>query len=510
MFEIPQVAVLGVEVDARIRRARRGLVVDLHPRVQGKTILDLERQVGGAGLQPRADDGINLPVAIPIGQIQLALEDVRIQKHVRMQAGQRAQHIFGAEIVVVLDVDGGEAALGDFHFHRRVGEFLRRQADGDRDESAFAIRHLQAAERGADIREGDIGAEGAGRVGQGGADIFRRQNGVAGDEIFFHREFRAGVGGGIGGRRVGRLRPGGRSEQGLQQRQQQEKGGGALEIVFRHILLPPGAGRHAETPLEHDVEQSQMLVAALMGDTDDLGAGIQQQLAGALQPQLGLALAQRHAKFGAEQPAQVPLAAIKLPGQLLQRTRRQLRVGHGGKKPLKPVLQSQAGLGVGHWHLQNGGNRLGPELQQRGAHGQGLPLGLGDEVGKFFADQISGIKGDDRRGDFFADLLQLVAFRDRDEAVEKLRVHAIIFEFQRAKLAGAQHQMGSLGDHKTIARLEFARTARGQPVTHAVGHAHDGPAILRRIPFAGRTEGDLLQYQMSLVSHQRRHNDQAL
>ena len=252
--------------------------------MQGEAVLDLERQVAGAGFQPRADDGINLPVAIRVGQVQLALENMRIQKHVRVQAGQRAQHIFGAEIVVVLDVDGGEAALGDFHLHRRVGEFLRRQADGDRDESAFAIRHLQAAQRGADISEADIGAEGAGRIGQGGADFFRRQNGVARDEIFFHGKFRAGVGGGIDGHRIGRLRRCDRREHGLQQRQQQEKGGGALEIVFGNILLPPGTGRHAETPLEHGVEQPQMPVAALQGDADDLGIGIHQQLTGVLQP----------------------------------------------------------------------------------------------------------------------------------------------------------------------------------------------------------------------------------
>ena len=195
MFQVPEIAVLRVEIDARIRRTRRGLVVDLHPRVQGESVLDLERQVAGARFQPRADDRINLPVAVRVGQIQLALEDMRIEQHIRVQARQGAPHVFGAEMLVALDVDGGQPAFGDFHLHRRVGDFLRRQADGDGDKPAFAIGHLQVAERGADVGKGDIGAERAGSIGQGGADFFRRQDGVAGDQVFFHREFRAGVGG---------------------------------------------------------------------------------------------------------------------------------------------------------------------------------------------------------------------------------------------------------------------------------------------------------------------------
>ena len=172
-----------------------------------------------------------------------------------------------------------------------------------------------------------------------------------------------------------------------------------------------------------------MPVAALQRDGNDFGIGIHQQLAGALQAQLGLAVAQRHAKFGAEEPAQMPLAAVELLRQLRQRPRRQFGVGYFRHELPEAVTQPQAGL-VAHRRRQHGRrNGLGPELQQRRADGQRVPLRLDDEPGKFLAEGVRRAERNDRRGDFSAGLFELMTFRDRDEAVEEMRMHAIIFQF---------------------------------------------------------------------------------
>ena len=111
VFEVPKVVILCAEVGAHVGRVGRVLVVDLQPRVQRQAVLDLEREFAGARLGPGADDGINLPVAAGIGIVQFALEDVRVEQHVGVQAGQRAHHVVGTEIVVAGDVDGRPAGL---------------------------------------------------------------------------------------------------------------------------------------------------------------------------------------------------------------------------------------------------------------------------------------------------------------------------------------------------------------------------------------------------------------
>ena len=93
------------------------------------------------------------------------------------------------------------------------------------------------------------------------------------------------------------------------------------------VLLPPFAGREAETFFKHGVEKSQMPVAAFVGDVDNLGIGIRQQLARALEAQLNLARAQRHAEFLTEQTAEMTFAAMEMAGQIGQELAGGRRVG---------------------------------------------------------------------------------------------------------------------------------------------------------------------------------------
>ena len=556
MLQLPEVVVLRTEVDARIRRARRTLVVgDFQPRVQRHRVLDLERQLARAGLQAGADDRINLPVAAGVGRVELALEDVRVQQHIRVQTRQRAQDIGRAEPVVPLHVDRREPALGHLDGHHGVGELLRRQRHGHRHIPALAIRHLQLAQRGADVGERDIGAERVRHVREDVAEARRRQHRVAGDEIFFHLEPRPGVGrsilfldGGHGSnghdgigrerrgrrhglfrrcvaqlgqlllhgrarlrlrRRVRRLRAQVRREQHRHQQQpRHERRAGALEIIFRlrrQILLPPLARRDAKTLFEHRVEQPQMPVAAFVGDVDDLGVGVSEELARALEAQLGLALAQRHAELGAKQPAEMPLAAMQPLGQLRQRARRQFRVRHLRDELAKPLVQFVARV-FHRRHRQHAGHRLRPELQQRRAHGQVFPAGLDDEARKFLPHRLGGGEENGVRGKIFAGQLQLMAFRDRDQAVEEFRLDTEKFQLERAELARAQHQMGGGRGDKAVAGRQLPRAAALQPVAHALGHAHHRPPGHRRRPFARGAEGDLLQDEMSFDGHQSAEN----
>src|SRR5208282_6298640 len=186
VIEVPKIVVLGVEIHAQVGRAGRGLVVDLQPRVQGQLVLDLECEFAGVRLRAGADDGINLPVAAGIGVVQFALQDVRVEQRVRLQARQGAHHVVGTEVAVAGNVDGGEPAFGDLHFHRGVGKFLLGQADGHGDVTAFAIRLLQFNHRRANPVKAGVGAESTVHVGDGLGDSLRRQNGIAHDQIFVH------------------------------------------------------------------------------------------------------------------------------------------------------------------------------------------------------------------------------------------------------------------------------------------------------------------------------------
>ena len=152
--------------------------------------------------------------------------------------------------------------------------------------------------------------------------------------------------------------------------------------------------------------------------------------------------------------------------------------------------------------MQQDGNGLGPKLQQRRTHPEAFTLGLGDQVGKFLADPVAGGKGDGLGQGVFLGLLQLVAFRHGDQAVEQQRLHAEEFQLERAELAGAQHRLRRAVRHETVTRLEFVRLAALEQVTDAFRHPRYRPAGRGRRPFTRRAEGKLLQDEMSFKGHQ--------
>ena len=82
----------------------------------------------------------------------------------------------------------------------------------------------------------------------------------------------------------------------------------------------PFAGRHAEALLEHGVEQPQVPIAAFVGNTDDLGVGLLQQLLGAEQTGLRLPNPERDTELVMEEPAQVTLAALQMASEFAKGT----------------------------------------------------------------------------------------------------------------------------------------------------------------------------------------------
>ena len=288
VFEIPEIVILGVEGGAQIRGAGGGLIVHFQPRVQRQLVFDLEGENGGARVRAGTDDGVNLAVAAGIGRIELTLKDVGVQEDVGMQAGQRRHHVIAGEIAVSGHIDGGQAAFGDLDFYGAVGELLLGQADGDGDQAALPVGHLEVGQSGAQAIQRDVGAKSLGGIGQGAGDGFRRQNGVAGNHIFFDREG-AGLADLVG---LGAGGPG--DQRGAQGKQeaghhgQASAGDGTVGgFFFRRgslvVLMTPFAGRHAEALFKHGVEQSQMAVAAFEGDVNDFILGIHQQPVGALE-----------------------------------------------------------------------------------------------------------------------------------------------------------------------------------------------------------------------------------
>ena len=82
--------------------------------MQRQAVLDLERQITGARFESGTDDGINLAVRVRVRAVQLGLKPFRIEQDVRVQAGQRAQNVVGAEMAVALHLDFGQFALDNF------------------------------------------------------------------------------------------------------------------------------------------------------------------------------------------------------------------------------------------------------------------------------------------------------------------------------------------------------------------------------------------------------------
>ena len=155
---------------------------------------------------------------------------------------------------------------------------------------------------------------------------------------------------------------------------------------------------------------------------------------------------------------------------------------------------------------ERAGDRLRPELQQRGAGGQAFALRLDGEPREFLAERLGGDKQNQPGGGIPGGQGKLVSFGHGEHAVEELRLHGEKLELERPQLAGAQDEPGVARRHETVAGLEFTGAAALLPVAHALRDARDGPAGRGRGPLAGRAQDEFLQNQMSLNGHWQREN----
>ena len=83
-------------------------------------------------------------------------------------------------------------------------------------------------------------------------------------------------------------------------------------------MLAPFAGRDTEAFFEHGVEKAEMVITDIVGNVDDFGIGIGQQLLRPFKSQFNLVRTERHAEFFPEQAAEMPRAAMKLSGEIGQ------------------------------------------------------------------------------------------------------------------------------------------------------------------------------------------------
>ena len=153
--------------------------------------------------------------------------------------------------------------------------------------------------------------------------------------------------------RVG-LRKGGQRENqaehsepdaGTRPRLAEDCSGGRSGRLFAEILLAPFAGCEAETFFEHGVEQAEVPVAAVVGDVDDFGVGVREQLPRALESQFNLPRPEGHAEFLAEQAAEMAFTAMKLPGQVVQRTLGKFGLGHLADQVPEMIAEFVAAVG---------------------------------------------------------------------------------------------------------------------------------------------------------------------
>ena len=147
-------------------------------------------------------------------------------------------------------------------------------------------------------------------------------------------------------------------------------------IIFAQVLLSPFAGRDAKTLFEHGIEQAEMPVAAVVRDVDDFVVRVGEQLPRVQQPQFNLPRAERHAELLAEQAAEMPFAAIELPGQVPQRALGQFGLRHLADQLPETFMQPAAPGGFHRRRRQQTGDGVRPKLQQPATHGQALPLCL--------------------------------------------------------------------------------------------------------------------------------------
>jgi len=100
MLVLPEIVVLNGVVDAQQRRAGSGFIVHIEVPMQRQPVFDLESQVAGARLRSGSNDGIDLPVGVGVGAVQLRLQPAGVEQHVGAEAGQGAPDIVRAEIAI--------------------------------------------------------------------------------------------------------------------------------------------------------------------------------------------------------------------------------------------------------------------------------------------------------------------------------------------------------------------------------------------------------------------------
>ena len=272
--------------------------------------------------------------------------------------------------------------------------------------------------------------------------------------------------------------------------------------AFAKGLPVPFGRRQAKPFFEHGMEQAEVAVAAVVGDVDDFGMGIRQQLACALQAQFDLPRVKRHAEFLAEQAAEMPFAAMQLPGQFRQRMFGQFGFSHLPDQFTDMIAEFIAVGGGGGRRRQPAGHGIGPELQQRTPLGQPVAVLVVGQPHKFLTDRLARRKNGNERCRILRGDLQLLPFGHGEHAVEVLQVDGKKLQFEGTKLAGPDDSIDITRGDQTITRRQLPGFGAGlQPIAHALRHAHHQPILAKRQPFGGRRQRQLLQNEVSLDKH---------
>lgn len=269
-------------------------------------------------------------------------------------------------------------------------------------------------------------------------------------------------------------------------RQAGETMGFGRRRIFMNTLPAPFDRCQAKAFFEHGIEQTEMPVAAVVGNVDDFGIGIREQLARPLEAQFDLPGMERHAEFLPEQAAEVAFATMELPGQFRQGTFGQFGLGHLSDQFPDMIAEFIAAGGCRGRYRQKAGHGIGPELQQCATHGQPVAVGLVGQPHEFLADGFrDGENGNGRgrlvRGDF-----QSLPFRHGEHAVEVLQLDGEKLQLERAQLAGTNNPTDIAGGDQTITGRELPGfDPMLQPVARARRHARHQPSMATGKPFGG-------------------------
>ena len=475
--------------------------------MHGKLLLHLQSQRRGARLRAGSDDGINLPVATLVRRVQLLLEDEVVEQHVGAQAGQRGAHVLLAVEMVSLHGDLRELRLRHHHLHIPVGDRLHGQAHRHRHVTAPAIGQLQFAERGADLIHADDRPH---VISKNFLQQLLAQERVALHLIAQHAEARpvcgAGHGGrgGIGGRRDRRRV---QTEQPGHEEQHREHGrfaprrttaGGVLFLV--RVGAPPFAGGHAEAFFEHGVEESQVPVAALIGDGDDFILRVGEELPRLLQTQLGLLGPDGSLELLAKHAAEMAQAAPAHLGQFLRRVVNQVRV----RDARDDLLEAQQGGGHVVLWLRHGRERVAKnhrhQMQNAAAVEEAPPLaGVAHQFGVFPRDGVR--RRDDARLRRLRETFQREPLRERHQPDQMFRIKVEKMQRRRANLAGPQHAFAARSDDQHIARLQIPRLGSRDPVEETLGDQNDLPARRGIFPLCARQQFTFVQKKVRQEFH---------